>query len=84
MKTYRIYTEDINREKIVKIISNWFDGFTLFEGTGYWNGINEAALVIEIIAEDEDMESIAVIAKKIKSVNRQESVLVSKTEVNFI
>jgi hypothetical protein len=84
MKTYRIYTEDINRDKIVKIISNWFNGFTLFEGTGYWKGVSERALVIEIIADDEDEKDIAAMAGEIQSVNTQESVLVSKTEVSFI
>jgi hypothetical protein len=88
MKTYRIYTEDINRDEIVKIVSNQFEGYTLFSGIGYWKTEQENSLVIEIIDFDRDdiQVKIEIIARQIKELNLQESVLLTETETkeNFV
>lgn len=84
MKTYRIYTEDIHRELVVKILSKEFENFTLLSGTGCWKTEQERALVIEIIGECEDGDRVTVIAKIIKRINKQKSVLITETETRAI
>jgi hypothetical protein len=72
---YRILTENVNKEQIVKIVSLHFDGFTIYEAEGYWKGKPEKALVIEIDSGN-DLWLIMKIAKEIKAFNCQESVMV--------
>ena len=81
MYLYRIQTEGVNRGVIEREISTRFDGFTILIGTGYWRGVKETALVIEILAEAEDRDTILCIAGWIKEFNEQESVAVTWHEV---
>jgi len=71
---YRIYTEDINRNKIEAAANNLFDGFTLIPAIGYWKGIKENSIIIEIFTTDVD--SVFSLADQITEFNNQEAVLV--------
>ncbi len=84
MKLYRIYTENKNKAEIIDILKV-LDGFTILEATGYWLGsqpyfLVEASLVIERLGYD-DKELINRIAEEIKSLNQQESVIVTCQDV---
>jgi hypothetical protein len=51
---YRIYTQDIpaHRKMIVRILKeHGFQDFTIFAGTGYWQGGKESSLIIEVVVE---------------------------------
>jgi len=84
---YRIQTESDHiigrhrefRENIVKIVSRYFDGFTIINCEGYWKGIAENSVIIEIIAENE-FPKILAIADEIRIANKQECVLVSSAQ----
>jgi hypothetical protein len=86
MKTYRIYTEDINRDEIIKIVSDQFESYTLFSGIGQWKLEQEMSLVIEIIdVERDDIQvKVEMIARQIKELNLQESVLLTETETEAV
>lgn len=72
---FRLYTEDLNRDLVEKLIAKSFKGFTVIEAMGYWNGIRENTLIIEIIATKQDLHLIEHICEKIKQLNKQEAVL---------
>jgi hypothetical protein len=80
---YRIYTEDRNRGDIIEYVSSFFwNGFTTLNGVGYWHGQAESCLVIEIIHDSEDAEiTVKNIARWIQKHNAQESVAVTKQEI---
>jgi len=80
MVRYRIYTEDVNRDKVVGIVRRYFDSFTLFSATGYWKSGEEDSLVIEIIAERGAMD-VRSICMEINRVNKQECCLVTREKV---
>ena len=85
---YKLYTEDKNRDKIIEIVSNYFDGFTVYPATGLYKGQKEASLVIEIAvkaAAYDAEQSVWFIIKKIKQANNQESVglVVTKDEMRL-
>ncbi len=88
MKLYKIYTENKNRDRIEDLVSQYYDGFTIFETTGYWKGVKENSLVIEILqTEPEGMYfNVRNLCKGIKINNNQESVLLTEQliEANFI
>ena len=81
---YKIQTEDINREKILRIVRNIFSGFSVQVQLGYWDKIQENSICIIVIANREDRDAIFNIAKGIKDLNNQESVLVTEQEIRSV
>jgi len=76
-KKIRIITEKF--DNLGEIAGRFFDGFSVSQQTGYWRGLKENSAVIEITdiddAADFDARILSLCAE-IKSVNRQECVLV--------
>lgn len=74
--TYRLYTEDINRESTRALLNKALpDGFTLFTAKGCWHGACERSLVIEVSGITR--KQVIAIANTIKSANHQSAVLVA-------
>jgi len=80
-KLYRIFTEHKNSDKIVEIVNKYFEGYTLLNGIGYWQGVPEQSLVIEIIGTEKDAARVELVAYEIKKANVQEAVLIQETNV---
>jgi hypothetical protein len=80
--TYRIHTEDKARPTIYKLAGKRFDGFTVTTGTGYYKGVEESTLILEIITSDS--ASIYLLAEEIRKANGQESVLVNRIESSAV
>jgi len=83
---YRLITEDKNRQNIIDIIKRHFDGFTLISATGCWQGTVEHSLIIEICYDVQSYQiepKINVVAREIKELNNQQSVLIQKIEVGI-
>jgi len=82
MKIYKLYTENKNRRFIEQMCNEEFDGFTVYETTGYWAGQKERSLVIEVLSSSAAIPvKLAKIAKAICGYNKQDTVLVSEQEV---
>ena len=81
MTRYRLYTERF--DNLATITSNYFEGFTLFESQGYWQGVAEQSVVIEIIASDDDSWRIDALAEFIRRANNQQAVIVTTEPVHF-
>jgi hypothetical protein len=71
----RLYTEDKNREGIIRVLDSHFEGYTVIPTLGRWRGVNEQSLCIELIGAD--TARVLVAAEQIKVMNSQESVLVT-------
>jgi len=83
MKTYRIYTEDKNRESVIALTAKKFDSFTVYDAKGYWKGEKEDSLVIEIIDEDSDIRyRVNTLAYEIRILNKQDTVLIQIFDCN--
>jgi hypothetical protein len=82
MRRFCLYTEDVNREGLFALVSELFPGFTVKEATGFWEGVRERALVIEIICDEGLADNIADLADDICTLNNQEAVLVTSERVN--
>ncbi len=80
---YRIITEDKNRHKTVVLVTNHFKDFTIISAIGYWNGIAESSLIIEVSTDVINAGyRIGVLAKLIKVQNQQDAVLVQEIPCN--
>jgi hypothetical protein len=73
-KIHRIYTEDVHRAAMIRVISKRFENFTLQPTTGYYRGKPEKSIVLEIVGAAES--EIKWLAARIREINRQASVLV--------
>lgn len=78
MYRYRIYTEDLNRSEITAIVAETFDGFTIFDADGVWEGKSECSMVIEVILLYDALPMLKRLAKRIKEHNDQKSVLLTQ------
>jgi hypothetical protein len=79
MKLYRIYTEDVGRENIERIVALYFDSYSINNQMGYWHGGREYTCVIEIFEPASfyhAQQKVGCIAQAIKQANKQEAVLV--------
>ena len=74
---FRIYTEDLDRAGIERIVSARFEGFTEISAIGFWQGQRENSLVIEISTSDAD--KVNEIAESIRVFNHQTSVMVTES-----
>ncbi len=45
---FRIYCEDVNREKMLEILSKRLQDFTIIPAMGFYNGVREKSVVIEV------------------------------------
>ncbi len=72
--SHRILTENINRPLIVDILSKYFDSFTLTEHKGYWKGVPESSLSVEVIGAA--YADVLRAASAIRTANNQDAVLV--------
>lgn len=81
---YRILTENKNRKVILDLTSKKFDGFTTYKAQGFWKGVSERSLIIEIVTNDEF--EIKELCKEIRDYNKQECILLESfnTNVTFI
>jgi hypothetical protein len=71
---YRILTEDVNEPLLIRIVKEYFSGFTLLHALGYWQGKPEQSAVFEIATDDK--QAIERAANNIRVANAQTSVLV--------
>lgn len=62
------------------------DGFTMYQVQGYWEGESEVSFKIEVALDDELSETIGAIAKDLRDMYNQDSVMVTYPDnhVEFI
>jgi hypothetical protein len=81
MKLYRIYTQNKNKKFVLKLVSESFPGFTVYEETGFWQGVKEKSLIIEIITSAADAKlKLNRICKAICGYNDQDTILLFEQE----
>jgi hypothetical protein len=79
---YRLYTEFY--PNLLELTARYFDGATLYFGTGLYEGNTESGGVIEIVATKDDLQKVVFLAGDIKQVNGQLSVLVTYAPVTAV
>ena len=78
MALYRIITEDKNTNDVAKIVSRYFDGFTMIPSCeGYYKGSLEGSLIIEIDtpANHNTPDRVRAICREINLLNGQQCCL---------
>ena len=79
---YKIYigsnneTKKLEAKKAISIASTYFEGFTCQNANGFWKGISEKTLIIEI--ETQNKKKVIELAEELKTALYQEAVAVAK------
>lgn len=79
---YNLYTE--NFPNLPDLVTRYFDGATIYDGLGVWQGTQEQSAVIEIIGHRDDLQAVTHLAGDIKHVNKQQSVIVTWHRVDTL
>ncbi len=79
---FALYTE--KRDNLASIVAKYFDGATLYNGVGLWQGDTEYSTVIEIIGSRADANKIQALANEIRTTNYQQAVLVTARKLNAV
>lgn len=72
---YRIYTE--HKANLPAIVARYFDGATIYQTIGLWQGQTEIGAVVDIIARPSDRARMVILARDIRDTNGQSSVLLT-------
>jgi hypothetical protein len=78
---YEIFTENLNLNMVVKIVSSHFQGYSIVKQLGYWEGQQEQSLNIVIFGNSSDLCAIEDVIDRIKTLNKQHCILLSITDV---
>ncbi len=93
MKTqnkYTIYAEHTDNDISMFLIEmlkgfDWIEGYTVYEGRGYWHGESNPVFILDIISEDNIYTELVGFCETIKTVSGTDSVLLTweiiKTEL---
>ena len=79
---YKIYvgsnneTKKLEDKKAISIASKYFEGFTCQNANGFWKGLSEKTLIIEI--ETDDKKKVIELAEELKEALYQEAIAVAK------
>ena len=76
---YTLYTE--YKPNLYRLVNKYFDGATFTRCFGMWKGKKEQS--IQIVIFTGHTLNITLLAEKIKSTNKQESILIEKAEVEW-
>jgi hypothetical protein len=78
---YRIFTEDLNREALLKILGRRFQAYAVLTAVGAWLGKPERSICIEIDGTEAERSAVQETAREIKEMNCQDAVLVTEEPI---
>jgi len=84
MTCYRIYTENVNPDKIIELARTSFDRANVSFRQGIYHGKTESSAIIEVLSSRSLRVEVVWFADKIKEMNQQESIIITQHEVEEI
>ena len=78
---FQIFTEDKNRNAVIKVLTSHLKNYTLLFGDGMWRGEVEPCIVVQFTS---DLLTAKWIAKDLKELNSQKSVLLVEHQSNEV
>ncbi|KKK80111.1 hypothetical protein LCGC14_2826780 [marine sediment metagenome] len=83
---FRIQTEDINRQKMIDLVSYHFSSYSIQVQLGYWIKQIENSVCFIIIATAKKRGIVEMVGRQIRDLNGQECVLITESpiKVKFI
>jgi len=73
-------TKQLEEKHIIDLVSAWYEGFTCYKVKGFWKGVSEDAMKVEICVEDTSVNTLAInqMVIEMKRMLNQESIMVEK------
>lgn len=89
LEKYNLYigsnnqTKEFELSKIESITSRYFESFTITMSIGYWNESKENTAIVTIATPIEERPTVYKLAKHLKDILNQESIMIEITNPNF-
>lgn len=80
---FEIFTENKNLLQVVALTIQRFPNATFVQSMGVYKGRPEEGLIITLVAPESDRSTVRSLARDIKELNQQESILVVETPVAY-
>lgn len=75
---YRIHTEHV----APSLIAKYFEGFSIIKSEGYYKGVGELSVIIEILGGKHDLLTVITLAQVIRERYQQDEVWITAEEVS--
>ena len=77
-------THQLEKEKALKILSETYEGMSISEIVGYWQGEAEKTMLVMVICETVDYTQVKTVCKKLNNELDQQAIMVEILESNTI
>ena len=75
-------TQQLEKEKALKILSETYEGMSISEIVGYWQGEAEKTMLVMVICETVDYTQVKTVCKKLNNELDQQAIMVEILESN--
>ena len=75
-------THQVEKEKALKILSETYEGMSISEIVGYWQGEAEKTMLVMVICETVDYTQVKTVCKKLNNELDQQAIMVEILESN--
>jgi len=75
-------THQLEKEKALKILSETYEGMSISEIVGYWQGEAEKTMLVMVICETVDYTQVKTVCKKLNNELDQQAIMVEILESN--
>ena len=77
-------TKELELEKALSILSSYYEGMSVSEIVGYWQGVREKTAQVSIVCERVDYTTIKNVCKKLNNDLNQQAIMVEVLESNTL
>lgn len=77
-------TKELELDKALAILSGYYEGMSVSEIIGYWQGVKENTAQISIVCERVDYTTIKSVCKKLNGDLNQQAIMVEVLDSNTI
>jgi hypothetical protein len=67
----------VNHDETMSLASHYFESFSVWNGTGVWQGTQEHSIVFEVVGEQDTEQRVRDFAFHVKKQNKQQAVLIT-------
>ena len=77
-------THELEKQKALDILSSTYDGMSITELVGVWQGIKEQTMLVSVVCDTVDYTQVKLVCKKLNRELEQQAIMVEILDSNTI
>ena len=77
-------THIVEREKALSILSSYYEGMSITELVGVWQGIKEESILVSVVCETVDYTQVKTACRKLNAELDQQAIMVEVLDSNAL